>query len=137
MQLAILARCDIITQRENAKMNDKTQQILNQLYIDAVFNEETEKLEPPYKVNKIAYENYEKTLILLAQLKGKGKCNFTFDSIFEPYVLHCIYVQWKFDESGYIELDAKEIASILDKMEGIVIDEQNGNEWQLSSKIYF
>lgn len=118
-------------------MNEKTQQILNQLYIDAVLNEETEKLELPYKVNKIAYKNYEKTLILLAELKGKGKCTFTFDSIFEPYVLHCIYVQWKFDESGYLELDTKEIVSILEKMESIVIDEQNGNEWQLSSQIYF
>lgn len=117
-------------------MNEMTQQILNQLYIDAVLNEETEKLEPPYKVNKTAYENYEKTLILLAELKGKGKCTFTFDSIFEPYILHCIYIQWNFDESGYLELDTKEIVSILDKMEGIVIDQQNGNEWQLSSKIY-
>ena len=118
-------------------MNDKTKQILTELYVNAVLNEETEKLEPPYKVNKTAYENYEKTLILLAQLKGKGKCDFTFDSIFEPYVMHCIYVQWKFDEDGFIELDAKEIASILGKMEGIVIDEQSKNEWQLSSTIYF
>ena len=118
-------------------MDDKAKQILNTLYINAVLNEEAEKLEAPYKVDKIAYENYEQALILLAQLKGKGKCDFTFDSIFEPYVSHFIDVQWKSDEAGYTELNAKEIADILRRMEGIVIDEQNANEWQLSSKIYY
>ena len=116
---------------------EKRQEILNRLYIDAVLNEETEKLDPPYKVNKNAYKNYENVLILLAQLKGQGKCDFTYDSIFEPYVMHCIYVQWKPDSDGYIELDAREIASILEKMEGIVIDIQTENQWQLSSTIYF
>ena len=118
-------------------MEDKTRQILEHLYINAVLNQETEKLDPPYKVNKIAYENYENVLILLAQLKGKGKCDFTFDSIYEPYILHCVYVEWKYDEDGYLELDAREISSILEKMEGLVIDKQSENSWQLSSKIYY
>lgn len=111
-------------------------QKLEHMYIDAVLNEEPDKLEMPYKVNKQAYENYEKVLILLAELKGKGKCDFTYDSIFEPYIAHCIYVQWKPDSDGYIELDAKETASILEKMDGIVIDMQTENQWQLSSTIY-
>jgi len=106
-------------------------------YIDALLNEAPEKLTMPCKVSKIAYENYEKVLILLAQLKGKGKCTFTYDSIFEPYVMHCINIQWKPDSDGYLELNAKEIAEVLEKMEGIVIDEQSQNEWQLSSRIYF
>ena len=109
---------------------------LEKLYVDAIFNTETEKVEPPYKVKKKAHENYQKALILLAELKGKGKCDFTYDSIYEPYVMHCIYVQWKADSDGYIELDAKETAEILAKMDGIVIDEQSENEWQLSSTIY-
>ena len=117
-------------------MDDKAKHILNTLYIDAVLNEEQEKLEAPYKVDKIAYQNYEQVLILLARLKGKGKCDFTYDSMFEPYIAHFIDVQWKFDEAGFTELDAKEIASMLERMESIVIDEQNANEWQLSSKIY-
>ena len=118
-------------------MEDNKRKILEQLYINAVINEDTEKVPEPYKVKKSAYENYEKVLILLAQLKGQGKCEFTYDSIFEPYVMHCIYVQWISDENGYIELDAKEIASILEKIDGIVIDIQSENEWQLSSTIYF
>lgn len=116
---------------------EKKQEILNRLYIDAVLNEETEKVTAPYVVNKNAYENYENALILLAQLKGKGKCDFTYDSIFEPYVLHCIYITWKPDESGYFEISTSELISILEKMEGIVIDTQSENEWQLSSTIYF
>lgn len=107
------------------------------LFIDALLNQEPDKLTAPYKVKKQAYDNYEKVLILLAQLKGKGKCNFTYDSIFEPYVLHCINVQWKSDQDGYVELNAKEIAAVLQKMEGIVIDDQRKNEWQLSAQIYF
>ena len=118
-------------------MDDNKRKILEQLYINAIINEETEKVPEPYKVKRSAYDNYEQTLILLAQLKGQGKCEFTYDSIFEPYVMHCIYVQWRSDEDGYIELDAKEIASILEKMDGIVIDMQSENEWQLSSTIYF
>ena len=118
-------------------MDDNKRKILEKLYINAVINEETEKIPEPYKVKRSAYENYEEVLMLLAQLKGKGKCEFTYDSLFQPYVMHCIYVQWKSDDDGFIELDAREIASILEKMEGIVIDVQNENEWQLSSKIYF
>lgn len=110
---------------------------LEHMYIDALLNEEPEKLDAPYKIKKVAYDNYEKVLVLLAQLKGKGKCDFSYDSIFEPYVLHCINVKWKPDTDGYLELDAKEIASVLEKMEGIVIDAKNQNEWQLSSQVYF
>ena len=106
------------------------------LYVDAILNQEPEKLKEPYKINKKAYDNYEKALILLALQKGKNKCNFTYDSINQPYILHCINVQWT-DTDGYTELDSKEIATILGKMEGIVIDTHNKNEWQLSSQIYF
>jgi hypothetical protein len=74
---------------------------------------------------------------MLAMLKGKGKCDFTYDSIFEPYVMHCINVQWKADKDGYLELDAREIANVLGKMDGIVIDAQSEMEWQLSTTIYF
>ena len=117
-------------------MENKKLDLIERLYIDAVLNTEPEKLQGNFKVNKISYENYEKALILLAELKGKGKCDFTYDSIYEPYILHCINVQWKFDEYGYLELNTSEIVSILNKMEGIVIDNQNENEWQLSSTIF-
>lgn len=118
-------------------MDDDKRNILEHLYINAVINEETEKLPMPCKIKKTAYENYEQVLILLAKLKGKGKCDFTYDSIFEPYVMHCINVQWKADEDGYLELDAREIATVLGKMDGIVIDTQSEMEWQLSTTIYF
>lgn len=109
---------------------------LGKLYVDAIFNADPEMLQGKVKVNETAKENYKKTLMLLSELKGKGKCNFTYDAISIPYVMHCINVQWNFDCDGYLELDSKKIASILDKMEGIVIDKQNENEWQLSSTIY-
>jgi len=114
---------------------DNKQRIINKLYVNAVLNE-TELLEEPYTIDEAVKRNYEKVIIILAQLNKKGKCDFTYDPFSEPYPLHCINVQWKYDADGYFELEAKEIASILDKMEGIVIDEQNANEWQLSSTIY-
>lgn len=117
-------------------MDDKTRKIVEHLYIDALLNEEPEKVEEPYEVNQQAYDNYEKVLILLAQLKGKGKCDFTYDSVRQPYMLHCINIVWNYDESGYFELSTKELASILEKMDDIVIDKQTENEWQLSITIY-
>ena len=118
-------------------MNDeKKQKIINKLYVDAVLNEEPEKLTEPYEIDQVAHDNYQKALMLLATLKGQGKCDFTYDSLHQPYILHCINVVWKTDKNGYLELNSKEIATILENMDGIVLDAQLENEWQLSSTIY-
>ena len=45
-----------------------------------------EEYEYPYIVDKVKYVNYQKLLLMVAGLKGKGMCSYTYDSIYHPYV---------------------------------------------------
>ena len=107
------------------------------MLFDAVMSEGNDKLDPPYQVSKKSYEAYEQALILLAGLKGIGKCTFEYDSIFEPYDTHYVYVQWKTEKEFGIVLDKREIIDLVEKFDTLSLYEEEPNEWQLSTKIYY
>ena len=103
-------------------------------FIDVILNQEPEKYEYPYVVHAEGYQGYEKVLFKLASMKGKGLCDFSYDSLFQPYMLHCIEVNWN-KEDEMVELEAKDIVEICSLVEDVVIDSKDG-DWQLSSAIY-
>lgn len=114
---------------------------LEQLLIDAVMNSEPEMLNDNYKVNEKALDNYMLALQVIAELRRKGKCSFTYDLWYKPYELHCIYIKWNCDvdqdDTGLIDLDAKEISDLIGKFDTIQLDKEEPYTWQLSSEIYF
>lgn len=85
-------------------------------------------------VHKENYNNYQNLLIELAKLKGQGILDFTYDSIYHPLILHCIYIEWFYNDD-IIELDKSILIKILKLTENLTIDVKN-NIWQLSSSIF-
>lgn len=102
------------------------------------FNEslfEQAKLEKPYHLLVEPCEQYAEAIKLLEKLRDKGKLTFDADSMAEPYVNHLIFINWSEIESeGMTELDAKEIANVLNNVGVLSIDEK-GN-WILLATLY-
>lgn len=114
---------------------------LQNLLIDAIVNSEPEMLTGNYKVNEKALDDYMLALQDIAEMRRQGKCSFTYDLWYKPYDLHCIYIKWNCDadgdDTGLIDLPAKEISELLAKFDTIQLDKEEPNTWQLSSEIYF
>lgn len=110
--------------------------ILAELLMDVVLNEPMEEVPAPYQVRTKAYCNYESALIVLAKLKGQGKLNFEYDSIYHPYVMHMVYVNWNHTASGMVEICVAEVMEILKGFDCVLIDETDPFVWQLSVTIY-
>ncbi len=88
-------------------------------------------------MKKEAYQGYEKGLMMLAKLKGRGLCDFEYDSIYEPYELHGVFVTWTQDNNGFAEMDAKVLAALIQQFDTIHLDKQEPFTWLLSSRIFF
>lgn len=113
-------------------------QKIAELLIDAVLNQEPDCLEGNYKVNEKAQKDYMDALVVLAELRKQGKCDFTYDLWYKPYSLHCIYVKWNVDadEDGLPGYSAKEIGKLIGSFDTLQLDKQEPFTWQLSSEIY-
>lgn len=110
---------------------------LNRLLVDAVINAEPDKIDGNGKVKTSAYEAYKEALIILADLQAEGKCSFSYDSLFEPYYMHCIFITWIMNDKDYMQSEASELSELLSKFDSLLLDKQEPFVWQLSTKIYF
>lgn len=90
--------------------------------------------EPPYIVHQENYRKYRKLLIELYTLKAQGLCDFTYDKLSKPLILHCVNITWT-SECDSIDIDASILSSICSLVDGILID-QDLKTWQLSTTIY-
>jgi hypothetical protein len=110
------------------------------IVLDCVMNnDEVDIYEEPCKADIRKYNNYLKALEILFDLKAKGKCDFEAANINEQYVLHIIYVTWVTDGYWGISItdsNRTEIKELLDCFDECNIREEEGNVWQLVSKIF-
>ncbi len=110
---------------------------LTELLVNSVINAEPDKIAMDGLADPRAYKRYEEALVLLGELKRDGFCDFSFDSIYESYDMHCVFVEWKLDPNGFAELEAKRVKNLLSKFEKVCFDAKEPFTWQLSNRIYF
>ena len=110
---------------------------LTKLLINAIMNDDGDKLELSSVVKKTAYKAYEEALVTLSELKGKGLCDFKYDSIFEPFYMHGVFVSWKGNADKFFETDTETIVDLVSKFDRISLDGQEPLTWFLSIKIYY
>lgn len=124
------------------RINSKTPEgkaKLELLLVDAILNQEPDMYEGnDYDVNQNRLDDYMAALSTLAEWHRQGKCSFTYDLWYKPYILHCIYVQWNVnaDPNGLPEYSAKEMADLINRFDTLQLDKQEPFTWQLSSEIY-
>lgn len=110
---------------------------IENLLLNAVFNSYGDLVPKPYRVDDEAYENYQKAILHLLDLKAKGKCSFEVTPLDDPYDTHCIYVQWILDGENGCELEKSEIINLVSRFETVAFYETDLKTWQLITHIYF
>jgi len=110
------------------------------LLLYAIFeSEEMDLYEEPCMINKAKYNGFHKAIEVLSELKAKGKCDFEASDIRKEYILHTIYVNWKYTDDFWVCIDENnktEIKMLFDYMDECLIRDDEANVWQLSSRIY-
>lgn len=109
------------------------------ILLNAVFESEGDLITGACTMDEEKYDGFQKAIEILSGLKAKGKCDFEAMDIDEPYELHAIQIKWNVTTEPYVEIDSsnkKEIQMLLDCMEDCLICDDEGSNWQLSSKIY-
>lgn len=90
----------------------------------------------PCKVNLDAKAKYQHALECVAKLTFKGKCTFECTPIEEKFSLHTITIHWNCDDD-LLEIEKENISYLREMLlDSLVLNIDDGSEWQLSTVIY-
>ena len=105
----------------------------------AVMENDVEKIEESYVINKRKYDGFHKAIEILSDLKAKGQCNFEAMDIRKEYTMHSIEVKWNLTDDFYVYIDESnksEIKTLLDCIDNCIISDDDATKWSFISKIF-
>ena len=104
--------------------------------IEAIlFNEDLEQLDGKTQLDYDMAADWKAATDILDKLAAEGKLRYEADNPRKPFILHSITIHWNFDNNGFVEMDAKEIADVVSKTGSLLIDE-DGAVWQLTQRLH-